>query len=57
MGSGRDNRKKKDAPYIRRPKNAFGMGAGIPDIGEMAAETCIPSFDKRVNKVILLNLG
>lgn len=48
MGSGRNNRKKDDSPYIRRPKSVFASGLGVPDLGEIAAETCIPSFEKKI---------
>lgn len=57
MGSGRNNRKKEDAPYIRRPKSVFSSGFATPDLGQTAAETCIPSFDIKVIKTSLTYPG
>lgn len=57
MGSGKNNRKKDDAPYIRRPKSAFASGLGVPDMGEIAAEVCIPSFEKKIVRTNLTQPG
>ena len=57
MGSGNNNRKGNDSPFIRRPVKKIGLGIGIPDRGTMAPEVCVPSFDKRVVKSNLTQPG
>ncbi len=53
MGSGQNNRKKNDAPIIRRPAQAIQAITGIPDFGGMAADKCLPSFDVKVDQSAL----
>jgi hypothetical protein len=61
MGSGNSNRKKSDAPFIRRPKqipSLSSIGIGLSGHGSAfggsafggAAEVCIPSFDVKVKE-------
>jgi hypothetical protein len=47
MGSGK-KRKENDAPIIRRPVKRIALSIGIRDSGGSAADTCIPSFDTRI---------
>lgn len=56
MGSNGD-RTKKSMTTIRRPKKVFALGLGTPDGGEVAAEICIPSFQKKVAKSNLTTEG
>lgn len=49
MGSG-TVRKENDAPIIKRPIKKALIGSEIPDIGGIAADVCIPSFDQKVKK-------
>jgi hypothetical protein len=49
MGSGR-NRKDNDKVIIRRPRKMLSLGEKLSDLGGQVADTCLPSFDQRVNK-------
>lgn len=57
MGSGKDNRKEKDRPIIRRPLKFSGIGLAASDRGGTAADTCLPSFDQRVTRNELVTPG
>lgn len=57
MGSGKDNRKEKDKPIIRRPLKFSGIGLPAGDKGGAAADTCLPSFDQRVTRGEFVTAG
>lgn len=57
MGSGNNNRKKRDTTIIRIPKTSLSFETGMPSSGSTVADICKPSFEVRVTKNALTGKG